>query len=154
MPRQTASGQAKPEQGTWAPTPNAIGTNGFCTPDIMSIALKSNLHDIYLRASQPARLFSNGFSGGRRIRSTDNLLSIPTAFAFTSITKGVVRIERSWRSTAAAPKHLILHRSAPPAKPARRNAISYCPDVGFVPGKVTMSPIYSLLLTRHVSGKA
>jgi hypothetical protein len=40
VPRQTASGQAKPEQGTWGPTPNPIegaaesgraGTNGCCT---------------------------------------------------------------------------------------------------------------------------
>jgi hypothetical protein len=40
VPRQTASGQTKPERGTWGPTPNPIqggaesgraGTNAFCT---------------------------------------------------------------------------------------------------------------------------
>lgn len=75
-------------------------------------------------------------------------MSIPTAFAFSSITKGIVRIERSWRPTVATPKHLMLHRSAPPAKLARRSVISYCPYVDIVSGKVTKSPIHSLLLTK------
>lgn len=128
---------------------------------MMYIALKSNLsntlvdHDIYyLGASSAARLFSNGFSGGRRIRSAENPLSIPTAFSFSSITKGIVGIERSWRPTAATPKHLMLHRSAPPAKPARRSVISCCPNVDIVSGKVTTSPIYSRLLTKRCFRKS